>query len=305
MNTLRRHPGPGRSPARREAREDRALARPDPDPVRDGDLRLHRHGRDRHRHLVVLGQLAPRPARRRCGRPGRRGPAADESERCHRAGQGRGEEERLRRRLAAISVSPVQDPPVTGRRLVVTVSAPVDMFFMRIFGINSITAQPNIQGGVRPARPDGQPGELVRRLRPDPRTCERTRPRRRPASRRPTWPGDSGSSRSRRRRLHQQRPSGRALPTSGWTLITAVGTEDTAYAQTLTTTSTNSGVTSTCSAALAADETATTVSRIEVDLADVHLSATCAASSIRVALSLGRAAQAGPRTSRDPYQRGT
>ena len=43
--------------------------------------------------------------------------------------------------LATISVMPVQDPPGSGRRLVVTVSAPVDMFFMRIFGITSIIAQ--------------------------------------------------------------------------------------------------------------------------------------------------------------------
>ena len=39
-----------------------------------------------------------------------------------------------------ISVTPVQQPAVTGRRLEVTVSAPVDMFFMRIFGINQINS---------------------------------------------------------------------------------------------------------------------------------------------------------------------
>jgi Flp pilus assembly protein TadG len=41
---------------------------------------------------------------------------------------------------AGITVSPAQDPPVTGRRLIVTVSAPVPTFFMRLFGMNSITA---------------------------------------------------------------------------------------------------------------------------------------------------------------------
>jgi Flp pilus assembly protein TadG len=41
---------------------------------------------------------------------------------------------------AAITITPLQDPLVTGRRLVVTVSAPVDMFFMRLFGFNQIMA---------------------------------------------------------------------------------------------------------------------------------------------------------------------
>lgn len=41
---------------------------------------------------------------------------------------------------AAISVSPVQQPPGTGRQLEVTVSAPVDMFFMRLFGINQLNS---------------------------------------------------------------------------------------------------------------------------------------------------------------------
>ena len=42
--------------------------------------------------------------------------------------------------LTSVVLTPAQDPPVTGRRLNVTISAPVDMFFMRIFGINQITA---------------------------------------------------------------------------------------------------------------------------------------------------------------------
>jgi hypothetical protein len=42
--------------------------------------------------------------------------------------------------LAAVVLTPAQDPPITGRRLVVTISAPVDMFFMRIFGIPQINA---------------------------------------------------------------------------------------------------------------------------------------------------------------------
>ena len=41
---------------------------------------------------------------------------------------------------AAIAISPLQEPLTTGRRLVVTVSAPVDMFFMRIFGITQVQA---------------------------------------------------------------------------------------------------------------------------------------------------------------------
>ena len=53
---------------------------------------------------------------------------------------------------------------------------------------------------------------------------------------------------------------------------------------------TSSGVASTCSAVLVANETATAVSRIEVELVDVHLSAACAGSSIRVALSYERGA---------------
>jgi hypothetical protein len=39
---------------------------------------------------------------------------------------------------ATVTVVPLQEPLTTGRRLVVTVTAPVDMFFMRIFGINQV-----------------------------------------------------------------------------------------------------------------------------------------------------------------------
>ena len=43
-----------------------------------------------------------------------------------------------RRRSIGHPITPVQEPAVTGRRLAVTITAPVDMFFMRIFGINEI-----------------------------------------------------------------------------------------------------------------------------------------------------------------------
>ena len=51
------------------------------------------------------------------------------------------------------------------RLLNVTISAPVSTFFMRVFGLNSDPGQPVRTGGVCPPSRDGEPGELLRRVR--------------------------------------------------------------------------------------------------------------------------------------------
>ena len=117
--------------------------------------------------------------------------------------------------LATISVTPVQDPLVTGRRLVVTVTAPVDMFFMRIFGINSITSSRTSKAEFVLPVPMGSPDNWygvfgpIRNLRENTTT---------------TTPGftttNDGAAheqplRRRRRHPHPRRPSGRARPAGG------------------------------------------------------------------------------------------
>ena len=70
--------------------------------------------------------------------------------------------------VAGVNIATQQDP-ANNRRLWVTVTAPVNTFFMKVFGIQQLTAIAPVEGGVRPAGPDGQPRELLRQLRADPR----------------------------------------------------------------------------------------------------------------------------------------
>ncbi len=47
--------------------------------------------------------------------------------------------------------------PEFDRRMIVNVSAPVDTFFMGLFGFDTGHGQPHGEGRVRPSRADGQP----------------------------------------------------------------------------------------------------------------------------------------------------
>ena len=68
------------------------------------------------------------------------------------------------------TITPLQDTANGGtdpRQLDVTISTPVQTFFARVLGITTFTATQDGQGDLRPAGPDGQPRELLRRLLPD------------------------------------------------------------------------------------------------------------------------------------------
>lgn len=184
--------------------------------------------------------------------------------------------------LASIVVSPVQDPPVTGRRLVVTVSAPVPTFFMRIFGINSITASRTSKAEFVLPVPMGSPENwygVFGQVRGLTSTTTTTVP-----AYTTSGTGNSGFL-TPTATPAPTTPVWTRTPTAGWTLITAVGTQDTVYAQTSVNGSVQEWGTFNLLGGLAANETATNVTGLQVELVDVHLSAACANSTIRVALS--------------------
>ena len=78
----------------------------------------------------------------------------------------RGHQERLHRRAAGRPSR--RSRTRNNRRLRVTIIGPRRHVLHEVFGITSIPATRTRQGRVRPAGPDGQPGELLRRVRPHP-----------------------------------------------------------------------------------------------------------------------------------------
>jgi Flp pilus assembly protein TadG len=183
---------------------------------------------------------------------------------------------------AAISVSTVQDPPVTGRRLVVTVSAPIDMFFMRIFGLNSIVATRTSKAEFVLPVPMGSPENwygVFGKVRGLTSTTTTTVP-----AYTTTAPGNSGFDPATTAPAPTT-PVWTRTPTAGQTLITAVNAEDTNYVQTSVTASVQEWGSFNLLSSLAADETAMAVKGIQVELTDVHVSAACASTTIRVSLS--------------------
>ncbi len=178
--------------------------------------------------------------------------------------------------VAAVAITPVQDPPGNGRRLNVTVSAPLNTFFMRIFGINQI---PIVRTGkaefVLPV-PMGSPENyygvfgLTRGL-----TTTGT----------VTTTNHASSSGN----------SGFLKPTTvpgaaGWTatagnLIPAITSNDTTYAQTATNGNLQQFGNLNLLGGLAFNQSVTAVNGLEVRLTDAFVTAACANSKIQVAVS--------------------
>ncbi len=183
---------------------------------------------------------------------------------------------------ATITVTPVQDPPTTGRRLVVTVSAPVDMFFMRIFGINSIMATRTSKAEFVLPVPMGSPQNWygvfgpIRNQRQNTTTTA-------PAYSTHDGPRSSGFKVA----TTSPFPLTPVWTKSSGTLISAVNANDSVYARTNTDGASQDWGNFDLLSGLASDETATLVKGLQVELTDVHLSASCTGTTntIRVSLS--------------------
>jgi hypothetical protein len=182
--------------------------------------------------------------------------------------------------VSSVSITTVQDPPGNGRRLNVTVSAPLNTFFMRIFGINQI---PIVRTGkaefVLPV-PMGSPENyygvfgLTRGLTTTGTVVTTNH----------TWPPGTSAN------------SGFLLPTTSvgpptWTvsgagtLVNAVRTNDTIYAQTSTNLAQQQWGNFNLLGGLAGNQNVKTVNGLEVRLTDAYLSAACANSKIQVFVS--------------------
>ena len=140
-------------------------ARPDRRHLRAARSSLRRAVRHRGRRVVVLGEQPAHAARRRCGCPRRRRPPA------------------RRRGPVAIALARAEATKngYTNGAGGVTVDAwqgrrehppaardhqrPVNTFFARVLGINSFHGARDSTGRLRAPGPDGQPGELLRRVR--------------------------------------------------------------------------------------------------------------------------------------------
>ena len=179
--------------------------------------------------------------------------------------------------LASVVVTPVQEPAVTGRRLSVTISAPVSMYFMRVFGIQEIMATRTSRAEYVLPVPMGSPENyygvfgLTRGLTSTSTVTTTTHT---------TSTVDSGWVRA-----------AGSPGTAGWTssagsLSAAVNGNDSAYA--FTPTDGNGQMWSGFGfyAGLGANQTPTAVRGIEVRLSDAYKSvADCTTATIRVALS--------------------
>ena len=116
-------------------RDDRSDGRP----VRHVDLRPDRHHRGRRRHQLVLGEHPAGPAGGRRRGPGRCGLAAGRAGTAYSTARTEATKNGYTDGAAGVTVFPIQDSG-NDRRLDVTISAPVDTFFMKIFGIQTIQA---------------------------------------------------------------------------------------------------------------------------------------------------------------------
>ncbi len=179
-----------------------------------------------------------------------------------------------------ISVTPVQQPAVTGRRLEVTVSAPVDMFFMRIFGINQINSTRVARAEFVLPVPMGSPDNWYGVFGPS-RGFTSTTTNMVDVH----TPSTGNSGLKVPTAITATVPSTAAWAVSGGTLITAVGGNDNVYAQTNTNGRNQIWRDFDLLSGLAANQTATTVNGIQVRLTDAFVNLACAGSFIQVALS--------------------
>ena len=181
---------------------------------------------------------------------------------------------------AAIVVTPVQQPAVTGRRLEVTVSAPVDMFFMRIFGINQINSTRVARAEFVLPVPMGSPDNWYGVFGPS-RGFTSTTTNMVDVH----TPSTGNSGLKVPTDITPTVPSTAAWAASAGNLITAVAGNNDVWAQTNTNARNQIWRDFDLLSGLAANQTATTVTGIQVRLTDAFVNLTCAGSFIQVALS--------------------
>jgi hypothetical protein len=183
----------------------------------------------------------------------------------------------------SVVIVSIQEPAVTGRRLHVTVTAPVNMFFMRIFGINQIMATRSARAEFVLPVPMGSPDN---------------------------WYGVFGSTRgltsTTTSDVHtpSTRDSGWTVATvapvttpAGWTanssstLVDAVNSDNSRYARTTTNLSAQRWSTFGLYNVLAANQTVTAIRGIQVRLTDaIKTENNCSTAKFQVALSYDGAA---------------
>jgi Flp pilus assembly protein TadG len=179
-----------------------------------------------------------------------------------------------------ITVTPQQFPATTGRRLNVTVSAPVNTFFMRIFGMPQIQATRTARAEFVLPVPMGSPENyygvfgMTRGLTNTATTTTIT-----PMTGNSGWvlPGAN----------HIPTPPG---PPAVWTassgnLTNAVTSNDNVYARTTVNASSHDWSTFSLNGALGANDTLTAITGLEVRLSDAYFSASGCTGRVRVLLS--------------------
>ena len=177
-----------------------------------------------------------------------------------------------------VVVYPIKDPS-NNRRLWVTITAPVNTFFMKIFGIQSLTAERMAKAEYVLPVPMGSPENyygvfgLTRGLTSTTTTIQNI-------SDYP--PGTSGNSGWK---VATAAPGAAGWAATSGTLVNSVNTDNNVYAQTATNNVAQQFGTFGLDSGLAANETITAINGIEVRLSDAFVTAACANTRIRVALS--------------------
>jgi hypothetical protein len=175
---------------------------------------------------------------------------------------------------AGVNIATQQDP-ANNRRLWVTITAPVNTFFMKVFGIQQLTAVRQSKAEYVLPVPMGSPENyygnfgLTRGLTSSTTSIQIVHS---------SSSGDSGWD------LETAAPTPTWTASSG-TLVNSVTTNDNVYAQTTTANAVQQWSTFGLTSSLAANQSVTAINGIEVRLSDTFLSAACASSMVRVALS--------------------
>ena len=175
---------------------------------------------------------------------------------------------------AGVNIDTQQDP-ANNRRLWVTITAPVNTFFMKVFGIQQLTASRQSKAEYVLPVPMGSPENyygnfgLTRGLTSSTTSIQIVH---------------SSSSGASGWDLETVAPTPTWTASSG-TLVNSVRTNDNIYAQTTTANAVQQWSTFGLDSGLAANQTITAINGIEVRLSDTFLSAACASSMVRVALS--------------------
>jgi Flp pilus assembly protein TadG len=184
--------------------------------------------------------------------------------------------------LADVTVTPVQDPPVTGRRLNVTISAPVGMFFMKIFRIDSITATRTAKAEFVLPVPMGSPENYYGVFGP-------TRGLTNTAT--TTTTSSSSSTMNSGWTVAATSPGAAGWTTTSGTLVSVAATNNNRYALTTWDGNLQEFGSFGLFNAVAANQTVTAIRGIEVRLTDaIKSESNCTTAKIRVALSYNQGA---------------